>query len=258
MAKVVIRCYEELNDFLPAAWRKRERELELGPPAPVRHLIETLGVPHTEVELVLVNGVSVDLDYRVADGDRISVYPMFEALDVTPLLRLRQRPLRRVRLVVDSHLGRLARYLRMLGFDTLFHNDLGDRELARLVDQEGRILLTRDKALLMRREVTRGCYVREGNPREQLASLVARLDLYREIRPFTRCMECNGALRPVAKEQVAVRLPERTRELFQAFWECTGCGRVYWKGSHFERMQALVDWVRAREASSGGGYDSPS
>jgi len=258
MAKAVIRCYEELNDFLPAAWRKRERELEFLPPAPVRHLIETLGVPHTEIELVLVNGVSVDLDHRVADGDHISVYPVFEALDVTPLLRLRERPLRRVRLVVDSHLGRLARYLRLLGFDTLFHNDLGDRELARLAAQEGRILLTRDKALLMRREVTHGCYVREGSPREQLAALVGRLDLYREVRPFTRCMECNGALRPVDKRVVAGRLPERTRELFQEFWECAVCARVYWKGSHYERMQALVDWVRARETASVGGDGSPS
>jgi len=252
MAKVVIRCYEELNDFLPAARRKRDRELEFVPPAPVRHLIETLGVPHTEVELILVNGVSVDLDYRVADGDRISVYPMFESLDVSPLLRLRQRPLRRVRLVVDSHLGRLARYLRLLGFDTLFHNDLGDPELARLAAQEGRILLTRDKALLMRREVTHGCYVREASPRQQLAALVRRLDLYREIRPFTRCMECNGRLRPVNKQQVAEQLPERTRELFHEFWQCLGCGRVYWQGSHFERMQALVRWVRAQEARSGG------
>lgn len=249
MAKAVIRCYEELNDFLPAAWRKRERALEFVPPTPVRHLIETLGVPHTEVELILVNGASVDLDYRVADGDRISVYPMFEALDVSPLLKLRERPLRQVRLVVDSHLGRLAHYLRLLGFDTLFHNDLGDQELARLAAQEGRIVLTRDKALLMRREVTHGCYVRDASPREQLAALVARLDLYREIRPFTRCMECNGLLRPAAKQQVAGRLPEGPRALFDEFWECTGCGRVYWKGSHFHRMQALVDWVRAQGAS---------
>jgi uncharacterized protein with PIN domain len=253
MAKAVIRCYEELNDFLPPPWRKRDRELDFAAPAPVRHLIETLGVPHTEVELILVNGVSVDLDHRVADGDRISVYPMFEALDVTPLVKLRERPLRRVRLVVDSHLGRLARYLRLLGFDTLYHNDLGDRELARLAAQEGRVLLTRDKALLMRREVTHGCYVRQAPPRRQLAAVVRRLDLYREIRPFTRCMQCNASLGPVRKEQVVERLPERTRKLFDRFWECQGCGRVYWQGSHYERMQSLVRWVRSGEISRDGG-----
>jgi len=258
MAKAIIRCYEELNDFLPVAWRRRDRELEFVPPAPVRHLIEITGVPHTEIELILVNGVSVDLDYRVADGDRISVYPMFESLDVSPLLKLRERPLRRVRLVVDSHLGRLARYLRLLGFDTLFHNDLGDRELARLAAQEQRVLLTRDKALLMRREVTHGCYVREGSPRQQLAALVRRLDLYRQIHPFTRCMECNGPLRPVTKQQVAGRLPERTRELFHEFWQCTACQHVYWKGSHFARMQALVRWVQAQQGWSREGDDRPS
>jgi uncharacterized protein with PIN domain len=252
MAKAIIRFYEELNDFLPKAWRKGDRELEFSPAVPVRHLIETLGVPHTEVELILVNGISVDLEHRVGDGDRISVYPMFEALDVSPLLRLRERPLRRVRLVVDAHLGRLARYLRLLGFDTLFQNDPGDAELARLAAQEGRILLTRDKALLMRREVTHGCYVRDTSPRQQLGGVVRRLDLYRQIRPFTRCMDCNGRLRPVTKQRVEAQLPARTRQLFDEFWQCLGCGRVYWRGSHFERMQALVRWVQTQEALAEG------
>jgi uncharacterized protein with PIN domain len=246
MAKASIRFYEELNDFLPASRRKREIALEFSPPAPVRHLIETLGVPHTEVELILVNGRSVGLEQPLADGDRVSVYPMFEALDVTPLVRLRERPLRQVRFLVDAHLGRLARYLRLLGFDTLFYNDLGDQALVRLALDERRVLLTRDRALLMRRELTHGCYLRQGPPRAQLAALVERLDLYRQLRPFSRCMHCNGELAAVPKAEVATRLEPRTRRAFQRFWRCGDCGRVYWRGSHWERMQALVEWIRSR------------
>ena len=247
-----LRFYAELNDYLSPKLRKQDIGTHLAEPCPVRHLIETHGVPHTEVEVILINGISVDLEAPAHDGDLVSVYPMFEALDVSPLLRLRERPLRRVRLVVDAHLGRLARYLRLLGFDTLFQNDLGDAELARLAAQEGRILLTRDKALLMRREVTHGCYVRDTSPRQQLVGVVRRLDLYRQIRPFTRCMDCNGRLRPVTKQRVEAQLPARTRRLFDEFWQCLGCGRVYWRGSHFERMQALVRWVQAHEALAEG------
>jgi uncharacterized protein len=197
-ALAVLRFYEELNDFLPAAQRKGEIELGFEPPAPVRHLIETCGVPHTEVELILLNGVSVGLEQPVADGDRIAVYPLFEALDITPLLRLREHPLRQTRFLADAHLGKLARLLRMFGFDVLFRNDWDDRELARLASDEGRILLTRDRDLLMHRRVTHGCYLRGGTPLGQLRQLIARLDLCGSIRPFSRCMECNGLLQPVA------------------------------------------------------------
>jgi len=162
MARAALRFYAELNDFLPRRRRAREFELEFESPCPVRHLIELCGVPHTEVELILLDGRSVGFEESVPDRARISVYPMFEALDVGPLLRLRARPLRRPRFVADAHLGRLARYLRLLGFDTLYGNDPGDAELARLSASEHRILLTRDRALLMRGEVTHGCYVRGG------------------------------------------------------------------------------------------------
>lgn len=123
MAVATLRFYEELNDFLPRPVRKQDRRLEFNESATVRHLIETFGVPHTEVEVVLLNGVSVDLEQLAPDGDRISVYPVFESLDVTPLLRLRGYPLRTVRFLADAHLGKLAGYLRMLGFDTLYRND---------------------------------------------------------------------------------------------------------------------------------------
>ena len=250
MARAWFRFYEELNDFLPPSRRKRDLELEFRAPAPVRHCIETLGVPHTEVELILANGLSVGLEHPIVDGDRVSIYPMFESLDVSPLLRVRTEPLRRTRFLVDAHLGRLARYLRMLGFDTRFDNDIGDRELARVAAAEKRILVTRDKALLMRRDVMRGVYLRDTGAREQLVYLINRLDLYRDCRPFSRCMHCNGMLQPAPKSSVLADLPPRTRELFECFWRCEQCGKVYWRGSHFERMQQLVE--RLLESRAGG------
>jgi len=240
MPTAILRFYEELNDLLPPAQRKRDIALPFDPPAPVRHLIETCGVPHTEVELILRNGVSVGLEQPVADGDRIAVYPMFEALDVTPLLRLREHPLRELRFLADAHLGKLARLLRMLGFDVLFRNDWDDRELAEITAIQRRILLTRDRDLLMRRQVSHGCYLRAGAPLEQLRQLIGRLDLCRAIHPFSRCMECNGRLGPVPLDGVAPFLPERVREGQRLFWRCDGCGRVYWRGSHYRHMSERV------------------
>lgn len=241
MASAVFRFYAELNDFLPPARRRQDLALQFAAPAPVRHLIEVCGVPHTEVEVILVNGLSVGLDHRIEDQDRVSVYPMFEALDVTPLLRLRDRPLRTPRFVVDAHLGRLGRYLRLLGFDTLYANDYGDRRLVAISVRERRVLLTRDRALLMRRELTHGCYVRADACPKQLAYLIRRLDLCRCIRPFTRCMCCNAVLGQVAKAQLLERLPDNVREGQGEFWRCDGCGRIYWKGSHYRRMAQLVE-----------------
>ncbi|MFC1684837.1 Mut7-C RNAse domain-containing protein [Pseudomonadota bacterium] len=240
MALAHFRFYEELNDFLPSAQRKWDLALEFDPPVPVRHLIETFGVPHTEVEVILINGQSVDLDSPVQDGDRVSVYPMFEALDVTPLLRLREHPLRDLRFVVDAHLGKLARYLRMLGFDTLFENDWGDRELASISAEQQRILLTRDRDLLMHRIITHGCYVRSGESLDQLEYVVRRLDLCGAIRPFSRCMICNGLLEAVEEKEIQDRLLDDTREAFNEFWRCCDCEKVYWKGSHYQRMYGLI------------------
>lgn len=240
MAVATLRFYEELNDFLPPDRRKREVRVTFQPPAPARHLIETLGVPHTEVELLLRNGESVDLETPVQDGDRLAVYPMFESLDVTPLLRIRPRPLRDPGFLADAHLGRLAGYLRMLGFDTRYAAHEQDAALVRQAAAEGRILLTRDRALLMHRSVTHGCYIRDQVPRQQLAYLVRRLDLCGLIDPFTRCIRCNGVLEPVDRAEVLDQLPERVRERCTEFRRCSRCGQVYWKGTHYRRMLGLI------------------
>lgn len=258
MSIVTLRFYAELNDFLPPERRQRDWVLGFRPPTPARHLIETCGVPHTEVELILRGGESIGLDAPVGEGDRLAVYPMFETFDVRPLLRLRPRPLRRPRFIADAHLGALARRLRLLGFDTLWHNDLGDAALARLAAEEQRILLTRDRQLLMRQAVTHGCYLRSHATAAQLAELIQRLQLCAEIAPFTRCTLCNGLLEPVPPEAVAPGLPPRVRERRKDYWRCPGCGRVYWKGTHWQAMgRQIAALCPGPSAAAGGGHGMP-
>jgi len=251
MVTATFRFYEELNDFLPPARRGREFESPCARAATTKHMIEALGVPHTEVELILVNGESVGFDRLLNDGDRVAVYPRFESLDITPLLRCREWPLRVTRFVADAHLGGLARLLRMAGFDTLYRNDFQDRELSAIAVGEGRILLTRDRDLLKIRGITHGCYVHALKPAQQFGEIVARLDLARGVRPFTRCLECNGPLRPIDKAEVFERLPPSVRADHERFTTCDLCGRVYWEGSHWKRMRQLVDAAIAQGSTDG-------
>lgn len=234
------RFYAELNDFLPPDRRQVAFAHPFhGRPA-VKDVIESLGVPHTEVDLVLADGASVDLRWRLRDGARVSVYPVFESLDVGPVTRVRPAPLRGVRFVLDGHLGRLARHLRMLGLDAAWRRDAADAELARDSAAEHRVLLTRDQGLLKRRVVTHGLWIRATDPRRQLSEVVRRLDLYRVLAPFTRCLRCNTPLEDVAKADVEEALPPAVRARHDTFRRCPGCGRVYWRGSHHRRMEELV------------------
>jgi len=248
-ATATFRFYEELNDFLPPERRRRSFSARCARAATVKHMIEALGVPHTEVELVLVNGESVGFEQRLADGDRVAVYPKFEAFDITPLLRVRQRPLRETRFVADAHLGGLARLLRMAGFDTLYDNHYHDREIARLGAEEGRIVLTRDRGLLKRRNVTHGCYVRTLHPQEQLREVFDRLDLAGSARPFTLCLVCNTPLRAATLQEAASHAPPGVVEHYRRFATCDACRRIYWEGSHWRRMEGMIGSVLSHPAS---------
>jgi uncharacterized protein with PIN domain len=243
MPRASFRFYAELNDFLPPKRKQVTFEYDFNGHETVKHLLESLGVPHTEVDLILVNGVSVDFSYRVSEGDQVSVYPIFESLDVTPLVHLRPQPLREPRFILDNHLGKLATYLRMLGFDTLYRNDYQDDELAQISSQERRTLLTRDQGLLKRSLVTHGYWVREKNPRQQVIEVVRRFDLAGLVQPFRRCMRCNGVLQVVSKEEVIERLEPKTKQYYDEFHICPDCNQVYWKGSHFKRMERFIDSV---------------
>jgi uncharacterized protein len=241
MPRATFRFYQELNDFLPAAQRRVAFEHEWRGTPSIKHLIESLGVPHTEVDLILVNDRSVEWTYQPQEGDRVAVYPVFESLDITPLIRLRPQPLREVRFVLDGHLGRLAAYLRMLGFDTWYQTHADDAALAQLSQEEHRILLTRDQGLLKRSAVTHGYWVRATAPREQLQEILARFDLQRQVNPFTRCLSCNGRLQPATREEVTNEVPENAARFYAEFWRCVSCGKVYWQGSHYQRMTRLIE-----------------
>jgi hypothetical protein len=240
MARVQLRFYEELNDFLSPALRKVAFLHTFDRRASVKDMIESFGVPHTEVDIILVNGDSVDFSYIVQDGDHISVYPVFESLDISPLLRLRPAPLRSPAFVLDSNLGRLARYLRLLGFDCLYQNDFDDETVANIADREQRTVLTRDRALLQRKVITRGYFVREVRPRLQVKEVLARFDLYRLVTPFSRCIRCNGDLQVIDKQAIEGRLEPKTRKYFDTFRMCTDCGQIYWQGSHHARSLQLI------------------
>lgn len=243
MVTATFRFYEELNDFLAPERRKREFESRCARAATTKHMIEALGVPHTEVELILVNGESVGFDRILRNGDRVAVYPKCETLDVTPLLRVRDHPLRETRFVADAHMGGLARLLRMAGFDTLYDNHFHDDEIAAIAVHEGRIVLTRDRELLKRRDITHGCYLHALKPNQQLREIFERLDLARSARPFTLCLHCNTPLHAVDKAQVRQQVPPAVLDQYQRFNACGTCHRVFWEGSHWQRMRTLLEGI---------------
>src|ERR1700761_6688952 len=245
MVTATFRFYEELNDFLARPLRRRTFSCACARGATAKHMIEVLGVPHTEVELILVNGESVGFNHPLADGDRIAVYPKFEALDIQPLLRVRERPLRVVRFIADAHLGGLAPLLRLAGFDTLYDNHFPDADIEALAAAQQRVVLTRDRELLKRRSITHGCYVRTLRPREQLREVFERLDLAHSAQPFRLCLMCNAPLRRIAKEEDGKRAPDGVLERHAQFVTCDVCCRVFWEGTHWQRMRALMDSMAA-------------
>lgn len=243
---IEVRAYAELNDFVAAPLRGHTVRRPFKPHQSVKDVLEAMGIPHTEVDLILVNDAARGFDYRPVSGDRVAAYPVFEALDIGPTGRLRPVPLRDPRFVVDVNLGRLAWLLRLFGFDVWWSNDADDQTLAEISGAQRRILLTRDRGLLKRRAVTHGLFVRSDDPEEQAVAVIRRLDLERRLAPLSRCVRCNGMLAPVAKEDVIDELQPLTREHYDDFSRCTQCGRIYWAGSHHAKLVALVERLRRR------------
>ncbi|MFB3915528.1 MAG: Mut7-C RNAse domain-containing protein [Terriglobales bacterium] len=244
MRQAIFRFYAELNDFLPPERRMKPFPHDFALPASVKDIIESLGAPHTEVDLILANGAPVGFTYLVQHGDRISIYPALTAFDVGSLGRLRP-PLDHFRFVLDTHLGRLAAYLRMLGFDALYENVCDDNQLAQTSARENRILLTRDRGLLKRGSVTYGYFVRATEPRRQLVEVLQRFSLFSAVAPFQRCLRCNALLQTASKESISHLLPTRTGQYYSDFRFCDSCNRVYWAGSHHQHMQRFIERVLA-------------
>jgi uncharacterized protein with PIN domain len=247
---ITVRCYAELNDFLPSDRKQRSFVLSVKEPVTVGEIIGIVGIPLSEVDLVTVNSQPVGRSFRPLDQDHISVYPAFETFDISSLKTTQKQPLRTTRFILDAHLGKLARYLRMLGFDSLYRNDYSDREIIETAREQKRIILTRDKLLLRSPRVDHGYYVRAIEKHEQLKEVVAKFDLYSRFRSFTRCMTCNTALLPKSREAIRDRVGEEICNCYSEFFYCPECDKVFWKGSHFERMERMIlDMINDRSDS---------
>lgn len=237
---IYIRFYAELNDFLPVSKRKKESAYSFKTPITIREALISIGIPIAEVDLILVNGNSETLKYKLRQDDRVSVYPVFESFDISTIGKIRSKALRKSKFILDCHLGKLAKYLRMLGFDTLYENNFEDEEIIKIACEQQRIILTRDKLLLKSKDITHGYYVRAIDKHEQLIEIVRKFDLYSQFKSFTRCMTCNSFLEPVKKALIIDRLDAETASNFTKFYTCRFCDKIYWKGSHFENMESYI------------------
>lgn len=226
LEKLLVRRYR----VTPVTYRFRDHP-------GVKDPIETMGVPHTEVDVILANGRSVGFDYQVNHGDLIAVYPPFSAVPIAPLVRLCPPLSAPVSFVLDAHLGKLARRMRLLGFDTLYRNDFADAELIQLALEQGRVLLTRDLGILKHRCLVSGALIRSDCVDEQVHQVLTRYRLFGQIQPWFRCLLCNGLMEPVLKEVILACLEPKTRRYYDKFHRCTGCKRVYWEGSHYEKLE---------------------
>lgn len=240
MKAAYFRFYEELNDFLPEAKKKKRFEYKfMGTPS-IKDMIESIGIPHIEVDLIVANGKSINFNYKVKDKDDFAVYPVFESFDISDIQHLRTTPLRKPKFILDVHLGKLAKYMRMLGFDALYENNYSDPEIVKIASQQKRTILTKDLGILKRNEVTRGYWVRNTNPEEQIKEILDRFDLKKEIKELTRCLECNERLEKISKDTILDRLPPKVKRHQFEFFHCPVCNKIYWKGSHFSKMRNLI------------------
>ena len=241
MAQIGIHFYQSLNDFIAPALDDTEIIYNFERKASVKDMIESFNVPHTEVGRISVNGVAVGFNYIVQDGDRIEVFPAGESFSAMSAGQLRPPLSQPPQFVIDSNLGRLARYLRLLGFDCLYRNNYNDDTVARIASEQQRVVLTRDRLLLRRKIVTHGYFVRADKPKIQTREVLKRFALFSLIKPLTRCTHCNGKLAETGKDRIKHRLEPLTRQYYDKFLMCPDCNWIYWQGSHATRIKQLLD-----------------
>ena len=241
---ITFRFYEELKDFLPKDRKRQPFSVSLSESQPVKHAIESLGIPHTEVDLILVNSNPVDFTYKLKNNDYVSVYPVFETFDIAGITSLRKTGLRDPKFIIDVHLGKLAKYLRFLGFDTLYENNMEDSEIISISKNNNRIIITRDSGILKNAAVTHGYFVRSQKPKEQLAEVIRRFNLESLIDPFTRCSECNGNIKETAKDSNINELDPQTKKYYNKFYQCTKCRKIFWQGTHYQRLNDFFENLR--------------
>jgi uncharacterized protein with PIN domain len=240
MPKGIFRFYEELNDFLPKHRRKTDFEAAFKGKRSIKDMIESLGVPHTEIDLILVNGKSVAFNYILQDEDRVSMYPVFESLNISNVTLLRKIPLRRNKFIADINLGDIVKYMRVLGLDLYYDPLLSTREIIEISKREKRVILTKSKKLLKSKDVTHGIFIRPGTTTEQTRQIIDSLDIKDIIKPFSRCLCCNTLLKSVLKEKILDRIPPKKKEFCDEYVQCQSCDKIYWKGTHFINMKKVV------------------
>ena len=239
--EINICFYAELNDLLPMHQRYTSFNYDIKKTRSAKDLIESIGIPHTEVDLVFVNNNSVDFNYRVEGGEQIRIYPATNSLDDASLIHNQPKPLTDPGFLLDVHLGRLATCLRMLGFDTLYRNDNDDPTLASITARENRILLTCDRRLLMRKQIVYGYLVRSRKPQQQIQEVLNRFKLFQYQSAAARCLRCNGIIQAVSKQAVETRLLPLTKKHYDEFFQCDSCNKIYWEGSHYSKIQTLIE-----------------
>jgi uncharacterized protein with PIN domain len=232
MSTAYFLFHDRLNDFLHRNRGEQQIAVDFQGQQSIKHLIESLGVPHPEVGRIQVNGQDEAMGRITQDGDQVEIYPIENGCLVEP------------RFLLDCHLGRLTAHLRMLGFDCLYQNDYEDSNMANIVQREKRILLTRDRRLLMRKSILHGYCLRSLDSLEQLTEVIHRFELTNKIGPFHRCLRCNYPLEIIDKDVILDRLEPLTRQYFDTFHICPACGQIYWKGSHYEQMQNLIEQIK--------------
>jgi uncharacterized protein with PIN domain len=243
---VLISFRGNLNYFLKEAHRRQPVRCMVDRKTSVKDVIEARGVPHPEVDLILVEGEPVDFSFLLETESELDVYPV--STQHPPSSRLQERGI--CSFVADGHLGKLTRDLRLLGIDVAYQNDVDDRDLLAVMQRENRVLLTRDRRLLMHAVVKNGYFPRSQRPLEQTVEIIHRFELEASILPFSRCLRCNGVLRPAKKETVIDQLQPLTRLYYDEFSQCPICGQTYWRGSHLLKLENRVKTIRNAVAVS--------
>jgi len=241
MSMGIFRFYEELNDFLPKHRKKVDFEAEFNKRKSMKDIIEEFGVPSTNVDLVLINGEPVDFNYIFQDGDRASVYPVFESFNIQNVTLLRKFPLRRIRFIADIHLEDIVKPMRMLGFDIDFSGSYTTQDIIEKSIQEKRIILTKQKELLKSKSITHGMLIRPGSTVEQVKYIIDDLDINDRIKPFTRCLGCNNPLENRQTKQITDRISPETKRIFEKYLLCKSCGK---QDRRKNACQLKVDIIR--------------
>lgn len=224
----------KLDFFLVEKFKGKSIELPFRENQTYKHIIESLGIPHTEIGQITIKNQVIDINSISRRGDHVKILSVLDG----------ERSGNRIigpRFILDNHLGKLSRYLRMLGFDCLYDNQCEDKILALRSHEENRILLTRDRRLLMRSIVESGYCIRSFEPVYQLQEVVGRFELRQQIQLFGRCPICNSEIVEIPKDMIVDRLEPLTRKYFSEFKICKACGKIYWKGSHIKKILEILE-----------------